>query len=79
MGSLPESYRPTLSAISANAWMNGKDITLSDLIKVITEEYEHRQLTGQLLTKKGGNSTHSARSDKRKPKTLEKEGIVPIV
>ena len=65
MGSLPESYRPTLSAISANARMNGKNITPTDLIQVITEEYEHRQLTGKLQMKKGGNSALTARSDNR--------------
>ena len=74
MGSLPESYRPTLSAISANAQMNCKDITPSNLIKVIMEEYEHRQLTGQLLMKKGGNSALSAKSDKRKPNNSRKGG-----
>ena len=66
MGSLPESYRPTLSAISANARMNAKSITPNDLIQVITEEYEHRQLTGKLPTKRGGNSALTARSDNRR-------------
>ena len=74
VGSLPESYRPTLSAISANACMNGKDITLNDLIKIITEEYEHKQLTGQLSTKKGENSALSARFNNTNPQNPGKGG-----
>ena len=45
MGSLPESYQPTLSAISMNACMNSMGITPSDLIQVICKCRWHFFLT----------------------------------
>ncbi|OAX40832.1 hypothetical protein K503DRAFT_686692, partial [Rhizopogon vinicolor AM-OR11-026] len=41
MGSLPESYRPLLTSISAAARVSQKILTAHELISVITEEYEH--------------------------------------
>jgi hypothetical protein len=45
LGSLPESYRLLLSSISAAAKITKSPLTSNELITLITEEYEHRQLT----------------------------------
>src|SRR5882757_2349448 len=51
LGSLPETYRPLLSSINATARINQKIITPYELINLITEEYEHRQLTDNNISK----------------------------
>src|SRR5882762_9820424 len=57
LGSLPESYRPLLSAISATAHITQKTLTTYELVNVITEEYEHRQIAGRGSSKKGANNS----------------------
>src|SRR5882762_10276429 len=57
LGSLPESYRPLLSAISATARITQKTLTTYELVNVITEEYEHRLLAGRGSSKKGANNS----------------------
>jgi len=64
MGSLPESYRPLLSSINAAARVSQKPLTSHELINVVSEEYEHRQLT-RGATKKAGNSALSAKTTRR--------------
>jgi hypothetical protein len=44
MGSLPESYRPILSSINAAAHISKTILMPYELINVVSEEYEHRQL-----------------------------------
>ena len=60
LGSLPESYRPLLSSINAAAKIASKPLTPYELINVVTEEYEHRQLTERRTGKKGSNSAFTA-------------------
>jgi hypothetical protein len=62
LGSLPESYRPLLSSINAVARISQKPLTPYDLVNVISEEYEHRQLTDCRPLKKGSNAAFSARA-----------------
>jgi hypothetical protein len=45
LGSLPESYRPLVSSINAAAKIAQKVLTPYELVSVVTEEYEHRQLS----------------------------------
>jgi len=45
LGSLPESYQPLLSSISTAAKITKTPLTSNELITLITEEYEHHQLT----------------------------------
>src|SRR5258705_3997095 len=47
LGSLPESYRPLLSAINATARISQKTLTTYELVNIITEEYEHRLLASR--------------------------------
>jgi hypothetical protein len=61
LGSLPESYRPLVSSINAAAKIAQKPLTPYELISVITEEYEHRQLSDRRTGKKGGNSAFTAK------------------
>jgi len=56
LGSLPESYRPLLSSISAAAKITKTPLTSNELITIITEEYEHRLLTERWSTKRGGTA-----------------------
>jgi len=44
IGSLSESYRPLLSSINAAAQITKKLLTPYELVNVVSEEYEHRQL-----------------------------------
>lgn len=62
LGSLPESYRPLLSSISAAAKITKSPLTPYELISIITEEYKHRQLTDRRPNKKGGNAALSAKA-----------------
>jgi hypothetical protein len=66
MGSLPESYRPLLSSINAAARISKKPLTSYELVNVVTEEYEHRQLINPRASKKGGNSALSAKTSRKK-------------
>jgi hypothetical protein len=69
MGSLPESYRPILSSMSAGARIAKTPLSPEDLISFITEEYEHRQLTINRTTKKVTNSAFFADVQRRKGST----------
>src|SRR5258705_12353065 len=60
LGSLPESYRPLLSSINAAARITNKPLSPNELINVVTEEYEHRQIASRSTQKKSGNSALSA-------------------
>jgi hypothetical protein len=66
MGSLPESYRPLLSSINATARISQKALTPYELVNVITEEYEHRQIMNRGTSKKGSNSALSANTSTKK-------------
>jgi len=66
MSSLPESYRPILSSMSAGARIAKTSLTPYDLISFVTEEYEHHQLMTSRVAKKSGNSAFSADAQKRK-------------
>src|SRR5882762_8714080 len=57
LGSLPESYRPLLSAINATARISQKTLTTYELVNIITEEYEHRLLASRGSSKKGANNS----------------------
>src|SRR5882757_4841884 len=57
LGSLPESYRPLLSAINATARITQTPLSVYELVNVITEEYEHRQLAGRGSSRKGANNS----------------------
>ena len=65
MGSLPETYRPLLSSVNAAARISQKPLTSYELVNVVTEEYEHRQLY-RGTSKKGGNSALSANTGTKK-------------
>ncbi|KIK32340.1 hypothetical protein CY34DRAFT_101709, partial [Suillus luteus UH-Slu-Lm8-n1] len=56
LGSLPESYRPLLSSINAASKITKTPLSSYELISLITEEYEHRQLTERRPNKKGGSA-----------------------
>ena len=60
LGSLPESYRPLLSSISAAAKITKSPLSPNELISIVTEEFEHRQLTEQRPSKKGKDVALSA-------------------
>jgi hypothetical protein len=60
LGSLPESYRPLLSSINAAARISQKALTPYELVNVISEEFEHRQLMDNRPSKKGNNAALSA-------------------
>src|SRR5882757_11246195 len=66
LGSLPETYRPLVSSINAAAKIAQKPLTPHELLNVITEEYEHRQLSERRTAKKGGNSAFTAKAAKGK-------------
>jgi hypothetical protein len=57
MGSLPESYQPILSSISAAACIAKVPLTPYNLISFVSEEYEHHQLAINRTAKKVGNFT----------------------
>src|SRR6267154_3998202 len=67
VGSLPESYRPLLSSINAAAKIAQKPLSPHELISVVSEEYEHRQLTSHRGSKKTGNAALSAKNTPRRP------------
>jgi hypothetical protein len=62
LGSLPESYRPLVSSINAAARIAQKPLTPSELIGVISEEYEHRIITNNRGNKRGGNAALTAKT-----------------
>lgn len=66
LGSLPESYRPLLSSITATAKITNTPLTAHELISLISEEYEHRQLSDRRPGRKAGNSALNAREAKGK-------------
>jgi len=71
LGSLPESYRPLLSSISAAAKITKTPLTSYELISIITEEYEHHQLTEQRRPgKKPANSALAVRESRGKGKSV---------
>jgi len=57
LGSLPESYRPLLSAINATARITQKTLSTYELVNVVSEEYEHRQLATRGSSKKNGDNS----------------------
>jgi hypothetical protein len=61
LASLPKSYRPLLSSINAAAKITATPLSPYELVNIITEEYEHQQLTNNRPNKKGGSSALSAR------------------
>ena len=70
LGSLPESYRPLVSSINAAAKIAQKPLTPHELVNIITEEYEHRQLTERRTSKKAGNAALSAKMHAGKANTM---------
>ena len=41
LGSLPPSYNPYISAVSATSSVLGKTVSADNLMLTVTEEYEH--------------------------------------
>jgi hypothetical protein len=72
MGSLPESYKPILSSMSASAHIAKMPLTLYELISFVSEEYEHRQLAINSTMKKVGNSAFTTDSRSRTGKESAK-------
>jgi len=69
LGLLPKSYRPLLSSINAATKITKTPLSPYKLINIVTEEYEHHQLTKKRPGKRGGgNSALSARETKGKGK-----------
>lgn len=66
LSSLPESYRPLVLSINTAAKIAQKQLTPYKLISVVTEEYEHRQLSEHRTGKKGGNSAFIAKMTHRR-------------
>jgi hypothetical protein len=56
MGSLPDSYRPIISALEATAGYSSKVVTAQELITAVNVEYEHRLLHNPQSARKGGNA-----------------------
>jgi len=56
LGSLPESYRPLLSSIKTASKVTKTPLSSYELITIITEEYEHCQLTECRPNKKGDSA-----------------------
>jgi hypothetical protein len=63
MGSLPDSYRPIISALEAAAGYSSKVVTAQELITAVNIEYEHRLLCNPQSARKGGNATLHAVND----------------
>jgi hypothetical protein len=57
MGSLPDSYRPIISALAAAAGYSSKVVTAQELITAVNIEYEHGLLRNPQSARKGGNAT----------------------
>ena len=49
LGSLPPSYDPYISAVSATSSVTGTTLSADDLMLTITEEYEHRNLKAKTV------------------------------
>src|SRR5882762_1428718 len=62
LGSLLESYRPLLSSINATARIAKTPLSPYELVNIVSEEYEHRQLSSRGNSKKGGNTALSAKT-----------------
>jgi hypothetical protein len=56
MRSLPDIYRPIISALEAAAGYSSKVVTAQELITAVNVEYEHRLLRNPQSAKKGGNA-----------------------
>src|SRR5258705_6175566 len=69
LGSLPESYRPLLSSINAAARVTSKLLSPNELIDVVSEEYEHREITSRSTQKKSGNTALSAEAGAKNGRT----------
>jgi hypothetical protein len=57
MGSLPDTYRPTISTLEATAGYSSKVVTAQELITAVNIEYEHRLLCNPQSARKGRNTT----------------------
>jgi hypothetical protein len=67
LSSLSKSYHHLLLSINVAAKITKTPLSSYELINIVTEEYEHHQLTKKRPGKKGGvNSTLSARETKGK-------------
>jgi hypothetical protein len=56
MGSLPDTYRPIISALEAAAGYSSKVVTAQELITAVNVEYEHRLLHNPQSARKGRNA-----------------------
>jgi hypothetical protein len=56
MGSLPDSYRPIISALEAATGYSSKVVTAQELITAVNVEYEHKLLRNPQSARTGGNA-----------------------
>jgi hypothetical protein len=75
MGSLPDSYRPIMSALEATAGYSSKVVTAQELITAVNVEYEHRLLRNPQSARKGGNAALHAGNGTRQGRGATKDTI----
>jgi hypothetical protein len=75
MGSLPDSYRPIISALEAAAGYLSKVVTAQELITAVNVEYEHRLLCNPQSARKGRNATLHAGNGTRQGRGATKDTV----
>jgi hypothetical protein len=73
--SLPDSYRPMISALEAAAGYLSKVVTAQELITTVNVEYEHRLLHNPQSARKGGNAALHAGNGTRQGRGAMKDTV----
>ncbi|KAI0634841.1 hypothetical protein C8Q77DRAFT_1104310 [Trametes polyzona] len=64
MGSMPTSYEPYLSAISATSRISGNVLSPDELMEALTEEYERRALRAKNAKRSDSNDVAMSANDR---------------
>jgi hypothetical protein len=75
MGSLPDTYRPIISALEAATGYSSKVVTAQELITAVNVEYEHRLLRNPQSARKGRNAMLHAGNGTRQGRGATKDTV----
>ncbi|THG96714.1 hypothetical protein EW026_g5162 [Hermanssonia centrifuga] len=77
LGSLPSSYKPYISAVTATSSVLGTTLSPNDLMLTLTEEYERRTLRAKGTQKEDGGEAAFFTSDKGKGSSRPDVSSIP--
>jgi hypothetical protein len=75
MGSLPDIYRPIISALETTAGYSSKVVTAQELFTAVNVEYEHRLLCNPQSARKGGNAMLHTGNSTRQGRGATKDNV----